>query len=90
MQHEGILLEHQSLAHIATWRELVDHRKPADFDAIKKGYRRAALQHHPDKGGSHEAFVDAFEAFQHEHVLNNDDIYNFILNFCVTCTDIAS
>lgn len=35
----------------------------ADQDTIKKAYRRLAMQHHPDRGGSQEKFQEIQEAY---------------------------
>ena len=36
--------------------DILDLERPADDQQIKKAYKRAALVHHPDKGGSDEMF----------------------------------
>jgi ribosomal protein S27E len=36
----------------------------ADLDAIKRAYRKRAMECHPDRGGSHEAMLLINEAFQ--------------------------
>lgn len=36
--------------------DLLEIERAADADAVKKAYKKAALVHHPDKGGSHEMF----------------------------------
>ena len=38
--------------------------RDADDKTLKKAYRDAALMHHPDKGGSDEAFQKVNEAWQ--------------------------
>jgi len=38
--------------------------KEADEKEVKKAYKRAALEHHPDKGGSDEMFQMISEAYQ--------------------------
>lgn len=37
--------------------------RDAEFKVVKKCYHKACLQHHPDKGGSAEAFRDCHAAF---------------------------
>lgn len=44
--------------------DILEIERTADDAAIKKGYKRAALVHHPDKGGSDEMFQQVHEAFQ--------------------------
>jgi len=34
------------------------------IDSLKSAYRRAAMKHHPDRGGSHEAMTDVNLAFE--------------------------
>ena len=48
--------------------DILELQRDADAGAIKKAYKRAALQLHPDKGGTDELFQAANEAFQ---VLND-------------------
>ncbi|CAI2372096.1 unnamed protein product [Moneuplotes crassus] len=43
--------------------ELLGVTRDADSDVIKKGYRKAALEHHPDKGGTDDAFQAVKEAY---------------------------
>ncbi len=43
--------------------------RSADADEIKKAYRRQALEHHPDKGGSEEKFKQIQKAYE---ILSND------------------
>jgi DnaJ homolog subfamily C member 7 len=38
--------------------------KDATEVEVKKAYKRAALEHHPDKGGSDEMFQIVAEAYQ--------------------------
>src|SRR5436190_8781349 len=48
--------------------EILGLEKDADGDAVKKAYRRLALQHHPDKNSgakeSEELFKEATEAYE--------------------------
>ena len=44
--------------------DILDLERNADDAAIKKAYKKAALVHHPDKGGSDEMFQAVNEAFQ--------------------------
>ena len=43
--------------------DLLNITRDADPDAIKKGYRKAALEHHPDKGGTDQMFQLIKEAY---------------------------
>ncbi|MGA3180223.1 MAG: J domain-containing protein [Verrucomicrobiota bacterium] len=45
-------------------------RSDADLDAIKRAYRKRAMECHPDRGGSHEAMLLINEAFQ---ILSNPE-----------------
>ena len=47
----------------ATVFEKCEGDRDAEFKVIKKCYHKACLQHHPDKGGSAEAFRDCHAAF---------------------------
>ena len=42
---------------------LLNITKEADQDDIKKAYRKAALEHHPDKGGTDQMFHAIKEAY---------------------------
>lgn len=44
--------------------DILELERTADGAAIKKGYKKAALLLHPDKGGTDELFQMANEAFQ--------------------------
>ena len=44
--------------------DILEIDRTADELAIKKSYKRAALIHHPDKGGSDDMFQQVHEAFQ--------------------------
>lgn len=48
--------------------DILEIERTVDEPAIKKGYKKAALVHHPDKGGSDEMFQMVNEAFM---VLND-------------------
>jgi len=43
--------------------DLLNVNRDADADAIKKGFRKAALEHHPDKGGTDQMFQVIKEAY---------------------------
>ena len=43
--------------------DILGVERGADLDSIKKAYKKAALQHHPDQGGEHECFQLVSEAF---------------------------
>lgn len=43
--------------------DILELERGADDAAVKKGYKKAALQHHPDKGGSDDMFQQVLEAF---------------------------
>jgi len=43
--------------------DALEIERTADEGAVKKAYKRAALIHHPDKGGSDENFHAINEAF---------------------------
>lgn len=45
----------------------------ASEDEIKKTYRKLAMKHHPDKGGSEEKFREVNEAYK---ILTNDDPFD--------------
>lgn len=44
--------------------EILGLSKGASDDEIKKAFRKAAVQHHPDKGGSEEKFKEINEAYE--------------------------
>jgi len=43
----------------------IDENDALTYDRLKKGYKRASLMAHPDKGGSKEAFDEVSRAFQY-------------------------
>lgn len=43
--------------------DILELERTADEGLIKKAYKRAALVHHPDKGGSDDMFQQVHEAF---------------------------
>jgi len=44
--------------------DILEIERTADEAGIKKAYKKAALIHHPDKGGSDDMFQQVHEAFQ--------------------------
>ena len=44
--------------------EILGVSKGASADEIKKAYRRAAIEHHPDRGGEEEKFKEITEAYE--------------------------
>jgi molecular chaperone DnaJ len=44
--------------------EVLGVGKDASPDEIKKAYRRAAIEHHPDRGGSEDKFKEVNEAYE--------------------------
>ncbi len=50
--------------------EVLGVGKQASADEIKKAYRKAAIEHHPDKGGDEAKFKEVGEAYE---VLSNSD-----------------
>src|SRR6188472_376540 len=44
--------------------EVLGLNKSASNDEIKKAYRRLAVKHHPDQGGSEEKFKEVAEAYE--------------------------
>jgi molecular chaperone DnaJ len=48
---------------MANYYEVLGVEKGATQDEIKKAYRKKAIEHHPDKGGSEEKFREATEAY---------------------------
>jgi molecular chaperone DnaJ len=50
--------------------EVLGVGKTSNADEIKKAYRKAAVEHHPDRGGNEEKFKELNEAYE---VLSNPD-----------------
>ena len=50
--------------------EVLGVGKSASADEIKKSFRKAAIEHHPDRGGDEEKFKEVNEAYE---VLSNPD-----------------
>lgn len=44
--------------------EILGVKKDASADEIKKAFRRAAIEHHPDRGGDEEKFKEINEAYE--------------------------
>ena len=44
--------------------EVLGVKKDASADEIKKSFRRAAIEHHPDRGGSEDKFKEINEAYE--------------------------
>lgn len=44
--------------------EVLGVKKEASADEIKKAFRRAAVEHHPDRGGNEEKFKELNEAYE--------------------------
>jgi len=44
--------------------EILGVKRNASADEIKKAYRRAAIEHHPDRGGNEEKFKEISEAYE--------------------------
>lgn len=44
--------------------EVLGVKKDASADEIKKAFRRAAIEHHPDRGGNEEKFKELNEAYE--------------------------
>lgn len=44
--------------------EVLGVKKDASADELKKAFRRAAIEHHPDKGGDEAKFKEINEAYE--------------------------
>ncbi len=44
--------------------EVLGVKKDASADEIKKSFRRAAIEHHPDRGGDEAKFKELNEAYE--------------------------
>ena len=44
--------------------DILSVNETATQDEIKKSYRKLAMEHHPDKGGSEEKFKKISEAYE--------------------------
>jgi molecular chaperone DnaJ len=49
---------------MANYYDILGVDKAATQDEIKKAYRKKAIEHHPDKGGSEDKFREATEAYE--------------------------
>lgn len=59
---QGQIAADRILKAYAVFARLTGYRG-RDADALKAAYRKAALQHHPDRGGSQEIFVELSKAW---------------------------
>lgn len=57
-----------------TPRQVLGISPNASIDEVKKAYKKLALRHHPDKGGSSEKFKQISEAYM--SIVNEDSIFN--------------
>ena len=48
----------------ADYYDLLGVKKDASPDEIKKAFRRAAVEHHPDRGGDEAKFKEINEAYE--------------------------
>src|ERR1035438_10000013 len=48
----------------ADYYDLLGVKKDASADEIKKAFRRAAVEHHPDRGGDETKFKEINEAYE--------------------------
>ena len=53
-----------------SYYDILGVNKNATQDEIKKAFRRKAVEHHPDKGGSEEKFKEVSEAYE---ILSDDE-----------------
>jgi len=49
--------------------KLLEVEDPISFQSLKSSYRKAAFQHHPDRGGRHEDMLTINDAYQQFHNL---------------------
>ena len=61
----------------ADYYDLLGVKKDASPDEIKKAFRRAAIEHHPDRGGDEEKFKEINEAYE---VLKDTENENAMIN----------
>ena len=43
--------------------EILEIEPPAEYEKVRKAYRKMSLKSHPDKGGSDESFIKVREAY---------------------------
>lgn len=68
----------------------VDIRTYTEEDVIR-AFRRAALKHHPDKGGSEEAFRNLTEAVDIlKEALSSTDTLTILMDFCSLAKNAAT
>jgi hypothetical protein len=57
---------------VRRWHEVIGVAAHASADEVTAAYRRLAKEHHPDRGGTHEAMIelnDAYDKFKRERGL---------------------
>jgi hypothetical protein len=68
--------------------DILEIKEPITFEGLRKSYRKAAMEYHPDHGGSHDKMVainSAFELFH--HIISIKDIYETHMTVPVTKED---